>query len=165
MAHVSNMRPQSRMKGGMEENSSELQQGLRGDQRQIGSRKQSQKASRLYSIWKRLLDPIDLNNRVHVQVFSNVIASCSARLRIQPNTELFDLRGCHWRSVLPDHLSKVLRERIDLLLEKENGGSKGTQLPFINNKGEFVHLIIRASKDKLQGHHSLRQKQGESSGC
>ena len=126
----------------------------------------SQQASRLYSISERLLlGPVNLNNRVHVQVFSNSIASCNARLRIQPNTELFDLSGCHWRSVLPDHLSKVLRERIDLLLEKEKGGAKGTQLPFINNKGEFIHRIIRASKDKLQRHHSLRQKQGKSYGC
>jgi hypothetical protein len=54
--------------------------------------------------------------------------------------------------VLPNHLSKVLRQRIDLLLEKEKGGSKGTQLPLINNKGEFIHLIKRASKDKLQRH-------------
>jgi hypothetical protein len=48
-----------------------------------------------------------------------------------------------------------------LLLEEEKGGSKGTQLPFINNKGEFVHLIMNASKDKLQRHQSLRQKQGK----
>jgi hypothetical protein len=61
-----------------------------------------------------------------------------------------------------DHLGKVLRQRIDLLLEEEKGGSNGTQLPFINNKGEFVHLIINASKDKLQRRHSLRQKQGKS---
>lgn len=110
-----------------------------------------------------MLDPINLNNRVYVQVFSNSIVSCSARLPIQSSAELLDLRRCHWRPVLPDHLGKVLRERIDLLLEKEKGGSKGTQLPFINNKGEFVHLIIIASKDKLQRHQSLRQKQGKSS--
>ncbi len=36
-----------------------------------------------------------------------------------------------------------------MLLEKEEGGAKGTQLPFINNKGEFAHLIITASMDKL----------------
>ncbi len=78
---------------------------------------------------------------------------------------MLDLRRCHWWSVLSDHLGKVLRESIDLLLEQEKGGLKGTQLPFINNKGEFIHLIINASKDKLQRHHSLRQKQGKSSKC
>jgi hypothetical protein len=51
--------------------------------------------------------------------------------------------------VLPDHLSKVLWKTINLLLEKEKGGSKGTQLPFINHDGEFTHLIISAPMDKL----------------
>jgi hypothetical protein len=36
-----------------------------------------------------------------------------------------------------------------LLLEKEKGGSKGAQLPFINNNGAFIHLIGSTSKDKL----------------
>jgi hypothetical protein len=79
-------------------------------------------------------NPVNLNNRVHVQVFSNSIASCGACLPIQPSAELFDLKRCHWWPVLSDHPSKVLREGIDSLLEKEKGGSKGTQLPFINNR-------------------------------
>jgi hypothetical protein len=70
-------------------------------------------------------------------------------LTIKTEAKSLDLRRCHWRSMLPDHLGEVLRECIDLLLKEEKGGSKGTQLPFINNKGEFTHLIIRASMDKL----------------
>ncbi len=150
MGRVSNMRPQSHVKRRSEENSGELQQGLQGDRARRG-------ASKLCSYILSgsdccYQDPVYFNNRVDVQVFSNSIASCEACLLIQPNTEALDLRRCHWWSVLPNHLSKVLRQRIDLLLEKEKGGSKGTQLPLINNKGEFIHLIKRASKDKLQRH-------------
>ncbi len=150
MGRVSNMRPQSHVKRRSEENSGELQQGLQGDRARRG-------ASKLCSYILsgsdcRYQDPVYFNNRVYVQVFSNSIASRGAGLPIQSSAELFDLRRCHGWSVLPNHLSKVLRQRIDLLLEKEKGGSKGTQLPLINNKGEFIHLIKRASKDKLQRH-------------
>ena len=70
-------------------------------------------------------------------------------LSMQTEAEPLDLRRCHWGSMLPNHLSKVLWKSIELLLEEEKGSTKGTQLPFINSKGEFSHLIISASMDKL----------------
>ncbi|WP_201839053.1 hypothetical protein [Microvirga zambiensis] len=45
----------------------------------------------------------------------------------------------HGRSVQRGHFCQILREGIDLLLEEKKSGSDGTQLSFINDKGEFVH--------------------------
>ncbi len=68
---------------------------------------------------------------------------CSwARLFIEPKAKSLDPDLRHRRSVLGDHFSKVLREGIDLLLEEEKGGTDGTQLPFVNNKGESLHLNL-----------------------
>ncbi|GEO19039.1 hypothetical protein MAE02_67350 [Microvirga aerophila] len=37
------------------------------------------------------------------------------------------------------HLCEVFRESVNLLLEEEKGCTDGTQLPFVNDKGEFLH--------------------------
>ena len=48
------------------------------------------------------------------------------------------LVGHSW-TMFAHHLSKVLRKSTDLLLQKKEGGLEGTQLSFINNKGECLH--------------------------
>jgi hypothetical protein len=60
------------------------------------------------------------------------------------------------------HLGKVLRERINVLLEEEKGGTEGTQLSFIYDKGEFLHGGLLASKLVFSGYRRMRRKQGRS---
>jgi hypothetical protein len=45
-----------------------------------------------------------------------------------------------------EHFSEVLREGINMLLEEEKGGTDGTQLSFINDKGECLHRVRSASQ-------------------
>jgi hypothetical protein len=40
-----------------------------------------------------------------------------------------------------EHFSEVLREGINMLLKEEKGGTDGTQLPFVNDKGELLHWV------------------------
>jgi hypothetical protein len=65
---------------------------------------------------------------------------------IKVEAEPLDLGHRHRLAVLGDHLSEVLWKRINLLLEEEKGGTDGTQLPFVNDKGEFLHCGSSASK-------------------
>ena len=65
---------------------------------------------------------------------------------IKVEAEPLDLGHRHRLAVLGDHLSKVLWKRINLLLEEEKGGTDGTQLPFVHDKGELLHGVVSASK-------------------
>lgn len=40
-----------------------------------------------------------------------------------------------------EHFSEVLRESINVFLEEEKGGTDGTPLSFVNDKGEFLHGV------------------------
>jgi hypothetical protein len=46
--------------------------------------------------------------------------------------------------VLAHHLGEVLGQGVDLLLQEKEGGFDGTQLPFVNNKGECLHPNLSA---------------------
>ena len=46
--------------------------------------------------------------------------------------------------MLGHHLRKILRQGVDLLLQEKEGGFDGTQLPFVNNKGECLHANLPA---------------------
>src|SRR3954471_3537516 len=65
---------------------------------------------------------------------------------LKTNAEAFDFGHGHSLSMCGYHLGKVLRERINVLLEEEKGGTEGTQLSFIYDKGEFLHGGLLASK-------------------
>jgi hypothetical protein len=75
-------------------------------------------------------------------------------------TEMLDLGCCHGHSVGGGHLGEVLRERIIVLLEEEKGSTDGTQLSFINDKGEFLHWGALASKLVFSSYRRMRRKQG-----
>jgi hypothetical protein len=47
-----------------------------------------------------------------------------------------------------------------MLLEEEKGGTDGTQLPFVNDKGELLHLVESASQLIRSGYLWMRRKQG-----
>jgi hypothetical protein len=81
---------------------------------------------------------------------------------MKTKAEALDLGRCHRRSVRDGHLCEVLRERINVLLEEEKGGTDGTQLPFIYDKGEFLHGGLLASKLVFSGYRRMRRKQGRS---
>lgn len=49
------------------------------------------------------------------------------------------------------HFSEVFGKSINLLLKKEKGCTDGTQLSFVNDKGEFLHWGVLASKLILSG--------------
>ena len=46
--------------------------------------------------------------------------------------------------MLAHHLGEVFGQGIDLLLQEKEGGFDGTQLPFVNNKGERLHPNLSA---------------------
>jgi len=74
--------------------------------------------------------------------------------------EMLDLGSGHWPSMCGEHFSEVLREGINMLLEEEKGGTDGTQLPFVNDKGELFHLVESASQLIRSGYWCTRQNQG-----
>jgi hypothetical protein len=47
-----------------------------------------------------------------------------------------------------------------MLLEEEKGGTDGTQLPFVNDKGELLHLVESAFQLVRSGYLWMRRKQG-----
>jgi hypothetical protein len=47
-----------------------------------------------------------------------------------------------------------------LLLEEEKGGTDGTQLSFVHDKGELLHWGASASQHALSGYWWMRRKQG-----
>jgi hypothetical protein len=47
-----------------------------------------------------------------------------------------------------------------MLLEEEKGGTDGTQLPFVNDKGELLHLVESASQLIRLCYLWMRQNQG-----
>ncbi len=64
---------------------------------------------------------------------------------------MFDLRRRHGHPVRGYHLGEVFGKGINVLLEEEKGCTDGTQLSFINDKGEFLHWDASASKLVLVG--------------
>jgi hypothetical protein len=56
--------------------------------------------------------------------------------------KLADLLLGHGWPMLAQHISEVLGKSIDLLLQKKEGRLDGTQLSFVNNKGEWLHLNL-----------------------
>ena len=108
---------------------------------------------------------LNLHGAVKIRICLLKVARDWTPCSIKLKAGMLDLGCGHWPSMCGEHFSEVLREGIDLLLEEEKGCTDGTQLPLIKYKGEFIHLIINASRDKLQRHHSLRQKQGGWSAC
>ncbi len=74
--------------------------------------------------------------------------------------ETLNLGHRHRRSVRRYHLGEVFRKGINVLLEEEKGGTDGTQLSFVHNKGEFLHGGASASKLVLSGYRRMRQKEG-----
>jgi hypothetical protein len=47
-----------------------------------------------------------------------------------------------------------------MLLEEKKGGTDGTQLPFVNDKGELLHRGSSATQLICSGYLSMRRKQG-----
>jgi hypothetical protein len=47
-----------------------------------------------------------------------------------------------------------------MLLEEEKGCTDGTQLPFVNDKGELLHRVKSASQLIRSGYLWMRRKQG-----
>ncbi len=56
--------------------------------------------------------------------------------------QLAKLLFAHGWPMLAQHLGEILRQGTDLLLQKKEGCSDGTQLSFVNNKGESRHLYL-----------------------
>ncbi|MBO1906335.1 hypothetical protein KHP60_14265 [Microvirga sp. 3-52] len=73
---------------------------------------------------------------------------------------MLDLGRRHGLFMRGYHFREVLRKGINLLLEQEKGGTDGTQLPFVNDKGELFHGIGSASELILSGYWWMRRKQG-----
>jgi hypothetical protein len=71
---------------------------------------------------------------------TGIVLHRACRLR-KTMTQVLDLGRCHGHSVLGEHLSEVLWKGINLLLQEEKGCTDGTQLPFVYDKGEFLHRI------------------------
>ena len=79
---------------------------------------------------------------------------------METKAEALDLGHLHGRSVRGYHLGEVFGKCINLLLEEEKGCTDGTQLPFVNDKGEFLHRSVSASKLVLSSYDNVRQKEG-----
>jgi hypothetical protein len=79
---------------------------------------------------------------------------------MKTKAEVLDLGRRHRHSVRGGHLCEVLRGRINVLLEEEKGGTDGTQLSFIYDKGEFLHGGLLASKLVFSGYWWMGRKQG-----
>ena len=84
--------------------------------------------------------------------------SRSAKSRIglcrfmETKAEALDLGHLHGRPVRGYHLGEVFGKCINLLLEEEKGCTDGTQLSFVNDKGELLHRVVSASKFVLSGY-------------
>jgi hypothetical protein len=85
------------------------------------------------------------------------------RCSTEAKAKMIDLGHRHGLPMPGYHLGKVLRKRINLLLEEEKGGTDGTQLPFVNDKGEFLHGVVSASKLIPSSYDYVRRKQGKQS--
>jgi len=79
---------------------------------------------------------------------------------METKAEALDLGHLHGRSVRGYHLGEVFGKCINLLLEEEKGCTDGTQLSFVNDKGEFLHRESSASKLVLSGYRLMRRKLG-----
>jgi hypothetical protein len=103
---------------------------------------------------------LNLHGAIKMRIWLLKIIRGWARCSIKAKAEMLDLGRRHWPSIRGEHFSEVLRESIDLLLEEEKGGTDGTQLPFVNDKGEFFHGGLSASQLIRSGYWWMRRKQG-----
>ncbi len=62
--------------------------------------------------------------------------------QVKAARKLADLLLGHGWPVLAQHVGEVLGKSIDLLLKKKEGRLDGTQLSFVNNKAESLHLNL-----------------------
>ena len=83
---------------------------------------------------------------------------------METKAEALDLGHLHGRSVRGYHLGEVFGKCINLLLEEEKGGTDGTQLSFVHDKGELLHGVGSASKFVPSGYAYVRQKRGDYEG-
>jgi hypothetical protein len=63
---------------------------------------------------------------------------------MKTKAKALDLGYLHGHSARRYHLGDVFWKYINLLLEQEKGGTDGTQLAFINDKGERPHWVESA---------------------
>jgi hypothetical protein len=103
---------------------------------------------------------LNLHGAIKMSICPLKIIRGWARCSIKAKAEMLDLGRRHWPSMSGEHFSEVLRESIDLLLEEEKGGTDGIQLPFVNDKGEFLHRVLLASKLISRCYNYVRRKQG-----
>ncbi|WP_262273633.1 hypothetical protein [Microvirga yunnanensis] len=73
---------------------------------------------------------------------------------------MFDLRHRHGHSLRGYHLGEVFGKCIHVLLEEKKGYTDGTQLSFVNDKGELIHRVESASQLICSGYLPMRRKQG-----
>jgi hypothetical protein len=79
------------------------------------------------------------------QLPTGIVAGRACRL-IKVKAEMLDLGRRHRLPMCGEHFSEVLREDINMLLEEEKGSTDGTQLPFVNDKGELLHRVGSTSQ-------------------
>jgi hypothetical protein len=82
---------------------------------------------------------------------------------MKTKAKALDLGRRHGRSMRGGHLCEVFGKCINVLLEKKKGGTDGTQLSLINDKGEFLHGVGSASKLVLAGYWWMRRNEGDQS--
>ena len=63
-------------------------------------------------------------------------------------------------SVRGRHLCEVFGKCVHVLLKEKKGCTDGTQLSFVNDKGEFLHGGSSASQLVFLGYRRMRRKQG-----
>jgi hypothetical protein len=104
--------------------------------------------------------PLHLNNSCCLRQLPFSMISDRSCCVVKTNAELFDLGRRHRRSVRGDHLCKVFRKCVHLLLQEEKGCTDDTQLSFVNDKGELRHGVGLTSELILSRYWRMRRKQG-----
>jgi hypothetical protein len=89
---------------------------------------------------------LNLHGAVKVRICLLKIIRGWPRCFIKAKAEMLNLGRRHGLSMRGYHFREVLRKGINLLLEQEKGGTDGTQLPVVNDKGELLHRVESASQ-------------------
>jgi hypothetical protein len=87
---------------------------------------------------------LSLDGAIKMRIYLLEMLFGWARRPTKAKAEMLDLRRRHRLPMCSYHFGEVLREGIDLLLEEEKGSTDGTQLSFINDKGELLHRVESA---------------------
>ncbi|MGF9758294.1 hypothetical protein AAII07_24135 [Microvirga sp. 0TCS3.31] len=103
---------------------------------------------------------LNLHSAIKVRICLLKITRGWTRRSIKAKAQMLDLGRRYRLSMRSEHFSEVLREGINLLLEEEKGGTDGTQLSFIYDKGERIHRVETASQLIRSGYLWMRRKQG-----